>query len=53
MFKLGRNQVGGLHSKNVVMQANNSPGAGSLKRPEHILLDPITDKAQRTVSVHF
>ena len=53
MFKLGRNQVGGLHSKNVVMQANKSPGAGSLKRPEHILLDPITDKVQRTVSVHF
>ena len=51
MLKVGCNQVGGLHSKNVVMQANNSPGAGSPKRPEHILLDPITDKAQRTVSV--
>ncbi len=53
MLKLGWNQVRGLHSKNVVMQAINSPGAGSLKRPDHILLDPITDKAQRTVSVHF
>ena len=35
------------------MQAVSSPGAGSLKRPEHILLDPITDKAQRTVSIRF
>lgn len=40
----------GLHSKRSVMQAINLPGAGSLKRPDHILLDPITDKAQRTVS---
>ncbi len=50
MPKLGRNQAGGLHSKRSVMQAINLPGAGSLKRPDHILLDPITDKAQRTVS---
>ncbi|KAL0052217.1 hypothetical protein WJX82_010083 [Trebouxia sp. C0006] len=34
-------------------EANKSPGAGSLKRPEHILLDPITDKVQRTAVHNF
>ncbi|DBB03074.1 TPA: hypothetical protein ACH3X1_013389 [Trebouxia sp. C0004] len=34
-------------------EAINLPRAGSLKRPEHILLDPITDKAQRTAVHNF
>ncbi|KAL0027136.1 hypothetical protein WJX79_009492 [Trebouxia sp. C0005] len=34
-------------------EATNLPGASSLKRPEHILLDPITDKTQRTAVHNF